>query len=287
MGQITNKYVKFLKDGKEIVCGFAFDKSKHVHAHICSFLDAGQFYENDVSSLIIRVLSEGDTVIDIGANIGYFTVLAAAMVGKGGKVLAFEPGEENIADLERNMGMNRIEGIVDIVSKPATDLPKETSFYLNKTSSGGNALWDPAEFSKVSDVRSVAERISLQSTTVDIEVACRKIEKIKLIKIDTEGAEAMILRGAARTLIDAEVDFVVCELHQFGLEQLGYSQESLRNFMHAMGYECFVLGYKAGFPWFVPKGVKIQASHICNVLFAKPEVLARYWPVASFSILDF
>src|ERR1700722_2471622 len=62
-------------------------------------------YEPDVSNFLFRVLKEGDIAIDVGANVGYFTCLMAAIVGPTGKVYSFEPGLNNLPKLDKNLAL--------------------------------------------------------------------------------------------------------------------------------------------------------------------------------------
>ena len=254
------------------------DSERPNHKTMETWLSQGVFYEPDVSQFIIKTLSPGDTVIDIGANLGYFTMLAALLVGEQGTVIAFEPDEANITDIKTNAILNGVTARLRIIDKPAKEIAEETSFFINSDNSGGNALWDPAQFPGNIKSQADGKKISMRSTTVDAEVKRLGIAKIKLIKIDTEGAEELVLRGALQTIIDCEPTFVICELHNFGLERLGCSQQSLRTLMKKMGYDCFVLGFKAGLPHFVPEGSVIATPFIANVVFTRPEHLAPYWP---------
>ncbi len=110
---------------------------------IAEFLYNKMLYEPDVSGLFLRVLRQGDGVIDIGGNVGWFALLAAALVGPTGRVVTFEPGPDNLARLRRNIALNGFDTIT-VVDKAVTDHVGEVAFYLNSDTSGGNALWDPA-----------------------------------------------------------------------------------------------------------------------------------------------
>jgi tRNA G37 N-methylase Trm5 len=109
---------------------------------ILGFLKSGNFYEPDESNIMLTVLREGDTVIDVGANVGFFTVLAATLVGSKGHVVAFEPGVECVVRLRSNLALNDL-GNVSLVEQVATNQVGEVTFFLNTDNSGGNALWDP------------------------------------------------------------------------------------------------------------------------------------------------
>ncbi len=264
-----------------------FHTERPNHATLKEWLDNGQFYEPDVSNFLLRVLEEGDTVVDVGANLGYFTILAGSLVGETGNIIAFEPDEKNIADIERNLTINGFQKRTNIIRKPAKDCVEQTIFYINSDNSGGNALWDPAEFPGNIKTSEIGEHITLTSTTLDNEIRRLGVSKIKLIKIDTEGAEELVIRGGLQTLIDLQVDFVVTELHTFGLQRLNCTQDSLRKLMHKLGYECYVLGLKGGLPKFIPEGIRIHTPFIPNIVFTKPGNLAKFWEITEIDPREF
>ena len=243
---------------------------------ILSYIGAGRFYEPDVAEVFLRVLREGDVVVDVGGNAGFFTMLGAALVGSSGQMLSFEPDPVNCARLRRNVALNAF-GQVTVLENPATSRVGRVEFFINSDDSGGNALWDPALYP--GNVRSQVARqvLSMAGTTIDAELAQRDIGAVKLLKIDTEGADHTVLQGARRLLAEHRATFVVCELHEFGLAQMGSSQDALRGFMAEFGYESFVLYYNGRLPHLVPRGTAIRAKHFCNVLFSRAEDVGRYW----------
>src|SRR6185503_13036188 len=97
--------------------------------------DARVFYEPDVSGLLIKVLRKDDCIFDVGANCGYFTSLAAALVGPRGHVLAIEPAPGCVARLKANVARNAV-GNVSIVEKVATNRSGEITFHINRDNSG-------------------------------------------------------------------------------------------------------------------------------------------------------
>jgi FkbM family methyltransferase len=244
---------------------------------ILRYLATGRFYEPDVSEVFLKVLREGDTVIDIGGNSGFFTMLAAALVGPTGRVVSFEPDPVNCARLRRNIEVNAF-GHVTLIEQPAVDLAGPVDFFINSDDSGGNALWDPAQFP--GNVRSQATPrvMTVEGTTIDAEVERLGLSRVKLLKVDTEGADHTVLRGARRLLAGGGVPFVVSELHEFGLHRMGSSQHAFREHMANAGYQSFMLYYNGSLPRLVPPGTAIQTKVICNILFSTGQALAAGWP---------
>ena len=244
---------------------------------ILNFVTKGQYYEPEISQLMLRVLRDGDAAIDVGANVGFFTILAAALVGPTGRVLSFEPDPANRARLNNNYAINGYTHCT-LIENPVTDKPGTVEFFINSDDSGGNALWDPAQFP--GNVRSQAEKkvMKVQATTLDDEVARQKLPTPKLIKVDTEGADQRVLEGARKLLSKAAIPFVVSELHEFGLAKMNCTQESFRGYMEGLGYSTFTLYYSGAMPKFVPPATIIRSRYIANVLYSTPEQIAKFWP---------
>jgi FkbM family methyltransferase len=234
----------------------------------------GQFYEPDLSQVFLRLLRDGDTVIDVGANAGYFSMLAAALVGASGNVISFEPDPANCKRLLHNISLNGFSNI-SLIDRPALDNARLVDFFINHDSSGGDALWDVSKWPRTQNAPGM---ISLQGTTVDAETSRLGLGGVKLIKIDTEGADHMVLQGAFNLLSSGAVPFVVCELHDFGLNEMGSSPLAMREYIAGFGYESFMLSNNGALPHMVPRGTSIQYDYICNILFALPDALAQYWP---------
>ena len=243
---------------------------------ILGFVTKGRYYEPEISRLLLQVLKEGDTAIDVGANVGFFSILAAAMVGPKGRVVSFEPDPANRARLANNLAVNGFTNVT-VIENPATDKAGKVDFFINSDNSGGNALWDPAQFP--GNVKSQAEKKVRQvdATTLDAETKRLKLAQPKLIKVDTEGADQKVLEGARELLAKAAVPFVVSELHEFGLQRMGCSQESFRSYMEGLGYSTFTLYYSGAMPKLVPPGTKIRSRYIPNILFSTIEQVGRHW----------
>lgn len=232
-------------------------------------------YEPDVVAVLRRVLRPGDTMIDVGANVGLHTVIASHLVGPAGKVLAFEPGENNLPAL-RTAIAHRAN--VEVIGRPASNAAEDVTFYLNADCGGGNALWNPADWPYNPESALHPHPVTLRATTIDTELWHRDISAVRLIKVDTEGAEQRVLEGASGLLRDHRCPFIVAELHEFGLERLGCSQQSLRAMMEQHGYSTWAIYVDGTIPSLVPPGTEMRGRFILNMLFATPEDVGAAWP---------
>lgn len=257
----------------------SFDLTKPSQRFIYDALQRFQSYDAEIERLLARVLRPGDVFVDVGAHFGYFSLLAAAAVGAEGLVLSIEPDQDNFAHLLRHIEDNRFT-TVRPVNAVACEAEGTRVFHVNSDNDGGHTLWDPGShpFNKVSathkrptEVRAVAIDARLR----DLAIGARPV---RLIKVDTEGAECLVMAGARETLAAADSLFIVGELNEFGLEQMGESQDSLRGAMRALGYETFLLQADGSLPRFCPPGTRVVQRRIGNLLFARPDSLPRFWP---------
>ena len=142
----------------------------------------------------------GDVVYDIGANVGIYTVVAAANVGQGGHVYAFEPHVANVASLLRNVSLNGVDGRVSVVSAALHDRDALTEFrYSDLTPGAALSEVAAAQDGPAADAPTVAVELKA-AATVDRLVADGAIRPPDLVKLDVDGNELLVLRGMERTL---------------------------------------------------------------------------------------
>ncbi len=142
------------------------------------------------------------TVLDIGANIGYYTLLEAARVGPAGKVLAVEPVPANMEILRHNVISNGYTN-VSFFNYAVGHEEKEGTFYLARESNWGSMM--PV-------VWGTGDTISVQVISIDVLVAMERLRSLDLIRMDIEGYETVAVRGMECTLAEHGPDLLV-ELH--------------------------------------------------------------------------
>jgi FkbM family methyltransferase len=260
------------------------DESRANEKSILDFLKTGSLFEPDVANLLVKVLGEGDVAVDVGANVGFFSVLASILVGPSGRVVAFEPGGENLRRLRANLALNDCNNVI-VIEKAVTNQVGEAEFFLNSGDSGGNALWDIGQWPGYLEENGAPLRVAVPATTLDAEWEQLRLPIPKVIKIDAEGADQRVLEGASG-LLAREPRFVITELHPFGLAKMGCSQTSLRGVVESQGYSTFGLANAGTLPRFFPAATVIEHAFIINLLFSRPEWVGEYWPTAVFSQRD-
>ena len=185
-----------------------------------------------ITRLIAEVVGEGDTCVDVGANIGYFSLMMAAKCGGTGAVYAYEPEPGNVQILAENVTIARSRGLrVDFMAAAVSDCAgaielvrgEESTLHQVRTAGGSS---DAGEL-----VRSVnlAEDLALKAVS----------GPIRLLKIDVEGHEASVLAGSARLFEVGRVQTAVVEVTAG--QQAHEISELLRRF-HARSVECWLDG---------------------------------------------
>lgn len=179
-------------------------------------------------------LQPGDTFVDIGANRGLFTVVGARRVGPQGHVYAFEPSAREANYLRRNLSLNQL-GNVTVV--PAAVGARAGRADLIVAADGGlNSL------ARNQHPDQVAESVQpVEVTTLDEFVAAQGIDRIHLMKIDVEGGEAEVLRGAAGVLTGAHPPVILCEFCDLTAAGFHSSGRELYAVFQSYGYQLFAL----------------------------------------------
>ena len=153
------------------------------------------WYELRTTELFVEILRRGSTVVDVGANVGFFTFLAAKIVGPKGRVVSFEPEPTSFSLLARSLSRNKFSNVI-LIPKSLSDVEGERTLYLSATDHKGmhSIVYD-----------SGGPNISVPSVKLDTEAARLGLDHIDLLKIDAEGAEPEILAGAVELLSERRV----------------------------------------------------------------------------------
>ena len=187
-------------------------------------------YELDEIHYVKSVLKPGDTAIDVGAHIGFFTMQMAAMVGSAGKVYAFEPFGANAELLEQSIAENRFSDRI-VFERAAVGSASGTAtltFPVETLNSGGAYLLRHGTPALAGNRKQNVPLLALDDVAVK--------RPVRLIKMDVEGAEPQVIRGAAR-LLKEDRPIVLSELHPTQLERAsGVTADEFLAEIHAIGY---------------------------------------------------
>ncbi|MBI4232834.1 MAG: FkbM family methyltransferase [Chloroflexi bacterium] len=195
-------------------------------------------YESDVASVIEKLVRPGMAVGDLGAHIGYFTLLMAKLVGASGKVYAFEPDPANYALLVENIALNGYHNIVPIQAAVA-DKAGEATLFLDKAFSGSHSL-----YSQVPGVSK--EAVTVETTTLDLFFEREGWPRIHAVKMDIEGAEPAALAGMKQLLGRNPGLHLIIEANPLTLKAAGFSSEEFLEQLAGLGLRVQVIDPKGG-----------------------------------------
>jgi FkbM family methyltransferase len=175
---------------------------------IAPYLLLDGIWEPEITALVQRLLKPGMTFVDVGANIGYYTLLATKQVGHTGKVYAFEPEPLNFELLRKNVIVNWFSGVVRTEKKAVSDAGGQIDFYVRQNYRGNSSI-GPVTREHLENLYDSMERIQVE--TISLDEYFPEPPSIDVLKIDVEGAELDALQGM-RHLIQSNPEIVIiCE----------------------------------------------------------------------------
>jgi FkbM family methyltransferase len=183
--------------------------------------------EEEITAIFERLVQPGMTVVEAGANVGYFTLLAAKLVGHGGRVHAFEPDPDVFALLRDNVEINGYDDRVALHRAAASDAPGQARFHAAMRHRGNGSLV-PA-LNQLGDASAEIRTFDVAVATVDD----LGLDRIDVLKVDAEGSEAHVFRGAARMIarsprVAAVVEFWPRFFRTAGEDPRGFLEERRR-----------------------------------------------------------
>jgi FkbM family methyltransferase len=189
-------------------------------------------YDQAEIRLLKRLLNPGDTFLDIGANVGYYSLVASQLVGSSGHVHAFEPIAQNADILSRTIRRNDISNITVNQVAVGSHLGLLKLFVADRDL--GNSGW-----ASVVPSERRPRHIEVEQIAVDDYLRERNLSKIHLAKLDIEGNEPEALEGMRRTLQGADAPGLLCEVSPFLLERRGMEPRHLLLQLLEYGYELY------------------------------------------------
>ncbi len=175
-----------------------------------------------------RMVAPGQTVVDVGANQGIFTLLLSDLVGPAGSVLAFEPDPLLFRTLSENCRRNGIQN-VELHNSALSDRRGRAILHLSATHSGDNRL----------DVATgLGPEVEVDVVPLDEILAARRVD---LVKVDVQGHEPKVFAGMGRTLQQTPAPIIVFEFWPAGLRQAGHDPDKVLADLRAIGYQLRVI----------------------------------------------
>jgi FkbM family methyltransferase len=193
---------------------------------MCRFLSSS--YEPDVWNWLKQRTVPGSIILDVGAQFGLYSMLAARHIGAEGRIFAFEPSPETVAVLRRHLTNNGMTERVEIVQAAVGPEEGEVTFYMASTHPENTIA------PRVGGPPNLAP-VKVKAVTVD--GFCRQLQlKPTILKIDVEGWELQVLRGARGVVQDPALTICV-EMHPYAWESAGYTRDDFSTYLnqHKLG----------------------------------------------------
>lgn len=191
-------------------------------------------YEPEVTSLVRSLLRPGDTFIDIGANLGWFSLVAAQAVGSEGQVVAIEPNADHCESIRASADTNGF--VIDVVACAVSDGTGWIALQTDLCNGWVKELGPLGPDSEPITCSYVVPQFSLDQVLGE-----RPLPRVDLMKVDVEGVEPLVFRGAQSTL-DRWSPRVVFEWFPESLKQRGFSPSEPLDFLRSRGYAISVVG---------------------------------------------
>jgi FkbM family methyltransferase len=187
----------------------------------------GHYHERYEAELVQRLLKDDDGFWDVGANIGYFTLVAATALANRGQIVAFEPGKNAYARLVENISLNAYANIKTF-QVAVSDREGEAVLHVSGDIADSSASLYPAGQAQAQE--EVCRTVSLDRFRRE-----ENLPAPNLIKLDVEGAELAVLQGS-RELMAANSPLLLVEMEEKNLRAAGASREAIRQFLAGYGY---------------------------------------------------
>jgi len=189
-----------------------------------------KFLRTGLTDTFISELGKGDVVVDIGANIGYYSILAAQLTGSNGKVFAFEPDKRHFEKLSNHIRLNACENVV-IENKGISDKAEKLRLYLSPDNSSDHATY-PVEGRENYEVEVVA---------LDQYCTDRDIDRVNLVKIDVQGYEPVAFEGMKETLRKNQDIKVISEFWPDGIRRAHQDPDAYLQAFEEFGFNSYLV----------------------------------------------
>lgn len=231
--------------GEDGVCGLAVARAGQPPETAClivsreaytqkaiysAFANYRQLYEPCTSLLALGVLRPGDIALDIGAHVGYFSMLFRLAVGPTGSVYAFEPMPDTYRRLLRNVMVNRFTNVLPLPMAIA-DRSGSAVFHVDPANEGESSLLAGEN----------SESCQVQVSSLDDLFGDGLPKRPRVMKIDAEGVEFRILNGGRHWFDQCAPDMVICEMNVAALAKGGATERDIRDFFQSRGYRCAMI----------------------------------------------
>lgn len=194
-------------------------------------------HERKTEDLVHKLISQGATVLDVGANIGVYTMLAAKRSGVSGKVISLEPIPQTFQQLSESLRLNGYANVL-VYNVAAWEQNRQLEMFCSETENVGSYGVDIKKGKQ--------SGISVQAVRIDDFMSQLGILRVDLIKIDVEGAELSVLKGAIET-VRRHRPILVLEIDPNLMSRYDHKVGDIWMYLKALSYECYAVGENGRF----------------------------------------
>lgn len=234
-----------LRDGAEVVIRRGpLRGCRWRHYRVYQAWMALGMYEPHVAQLIQGELKPGEVFYDIGANAGYYTLLAGCIVGPTGRVIAFDPHPRNVHTIQEQIDLNHFSDICLVEAAAVSDRPGIQKFVLSSTNANSHLVGvDPR-------CKDDAREQTVDVTLVTLDDCVLRHPRPSLIKIDVEGAEVLVLHGAKHLLQMSNAPRWLVSTHSADLQREceAIFRRNSYTFRHLEGFQQMIYALPPGRP---------------------------------------
>jgi FkbM family methyltransferase len=224
----TDRFVLYTNDD-----GITFDLD--LEDYLQKMIFCYQYYEQEYVEICKRFLPVGGVVLDVGANIGQYSLIASKRVGPTGHVYAFEPGESILSRLRRNIELNPSNNIEILPVAVGNDHGFYSYYPAAKLGNQGVGSLIPDD---KGDIRTL-EPVQVKMVRLNDFCEERGIKKVDFIKIDVEGFEFEVLKGSGNILSNNPNVLLMVELANENLKAMGTETNDIKQFMLDMKFRMY------------------------------------------------
>lgn len=192
-------------------------------------------YEKDESFLVFQMIEDGNIILDVGANVGWYSIQLAKRY-KHAVIHAFEPIPSTFTVLKKNIELNNIPNVTLHNLALGGGEGKTDFFYFQ----GGSAVASRVNLLN----HSKASKVECKITTLDSVVKHFNLQKIDFLKCDVEGSEFDVIKGGLQS-ISKLLPIIYIELYHGWCEKFGYEPNEVVEFLRKLGYQCFTIHKRA------------------------------------------
>lgn len=201
---------------------------------ISARLRRDQCWESYETQLTLQHLQPGDVYVDVGANIGYYTLIAAQRVGPQGKVIAYEPDADNFELLQRNVALNHLSQ-VQVFPYALYDQNVEGHLFLSDNNFGDHRIYSAADSRNSRAIRLINGDEHLGQL----------IDRMDFLKIDTQGAEFFVVNGLRQIIAKNRRHLrLMLEFCPFGIRHSGGNGHELLRLLDELGLQYAIVDHQ-------------------------------------------